>query len=252
MSGGSWFRTRRLVTSATLVRHPKGNVLFDTGLGREARKQVGTYFPLWAKLLLEPTYWKDTSSLLTCSGDMPSSIARIIPSHLHWDHASGIKDFPEAEVWATPAEREFGARTGPPIILSTQFDGPNVRWKAITFPDGPYEGFEASQDVYGDKALILVSLPGHTPGSVGLFVNPPGGRRLFLIGDNAWVIEGVTNLKGKYGIAQWLVSEDDKPTLMSLTSVADVLKRNPDLIIVTAHDPEGHKAAGSVVSDCSE
>ncbi len=50
-------------------------------------------------------------------------------------------------------------------------------------------GFDESLDLFGDGRLVLVPLPGHTPGSVGLFVTLDSGRRLFFSGDTSWRLE---------------------------------------------------------------
>lgn len=252
VSGGSLFRVRTLVTSAALIRHPRGNILWDTGFRKESKEEVDRFFPWWAKLTLAPDFKRDVASLLACDGVPAESIRAVVPSHMHWDHAAAIEEFPDAEVWTTPEEREFAHSRKPPVVVPAQFDAPTVRWKALTFPDPPYEGYPASRDVFGDRTVVLVPLGGHTPGSLGLFVNPPGGRRLFLVGDAAWVADGVRKAAGKFFVAQWIVQEEDAPAAAALAKVREVAARHPDMLVVPSHDPDAQREAGAVVAECGE
>lgn len=250
MSGGSLFRIRTLVTSAALIRHPRGNILWDTGFRKESAHEIDEFFPWWARLTLAPEFKVDISTLLACDGVATESISAVIPSHLHWDHAAAIEEFPWAEVWTTPEERAFVHAAEPPVAVPSQFDHPAVKWKDLVFTGGPYMGFSASLDIHGDRTLVLVPLPGHTPGSLGLFVNLPDGRRLFLVGDTAWLADGVRRNAGKFFVAQWIVHEEDARAAKALAMVRSVAESNPDLQIVPSHDPDAQAAAGRVVSGC--
>ena len=124
-------------------------------------------------------------------GDLLGEIGRIIPSHMHWDHVSGLKDFPQADVWVRAEELEHARHGRPPAFIASQFDG-DVRWHLFDF-DGPaYMGYPASLDLFGDGAVVLVPMPGHTAGQVGMFLALPSGRRLFFVGDTTWSLEGLT------------------------------------------------------------
>ena len=45
------------------------------------------------------------------------------------------------------------------------------RVRELRFSDTPYEIYPQSLDLYKDGSIVLVPLPGHTPGSVGVFIN---------------------------------------------------------------------------------
>lgn len=119
-----------------------------------------------------------------------ASLMAIIPSHMHWDHVSGLADFPDTDVWVQPAEREHAAQGHPPAFLQSQFSGVK-RWRELSFLPTPYLGFAAQRDVFGDGSVVLVPLAGHTAGHVGLFLNLPSGRRYFFTGDVTWTLEGL-------------------------------------------------------------
>jgi hypothetical protein len=65
------------------------------------------------------------------------------------------------------------------------------RTTAIAFQPRPYETFDESADVFGDGSVVVVKLPGHTPGSVGVFVNVSPTLRMFHVGDAVNVVEAV-------------------------------------------------------------
>jgi len=48
-----------------------------------------------------------------------------------------------------------------------------------------YMGLTQSRDLYGDGSIVIVPAPGHTPGSVVVFVTLPGGARYAFVGDLA-------------------------------------------------------------------
>lgn len=184
---------RALVTIAyvaILVKHERGTFLFDTGLGDRVDQQYARDMPVWKRPLLRYGAVDSARSQLERAGF--GAVERIVLSHGHWDHASGLVDFPEAEVWTTPGEREFLFAYRPPwslqrgAVMPSQIADPAIKWKLFEFIDGPYGGFEASLDLFGDRSAVLVPLPGHTPGSTGLFLTTTSGRRVLFCGDAVW------------------------------------------------------------------
>lgn len=231
---GSWLRMRQGTIMAVLVRHPRGTFLFDAGYGAQAKEQYAL-FPWWARPLVDFRQSADTASILRHGGIQPKDIRWIIPSHMHWDHASAIKDFPGAEVWVTRPEYDFAHRTPPPRVVRQQFDQ-GVRWRIFAFANRPYENFRQSLDLFGDGSLVLVPLPGHTPGGVGLFANLTSGKRLFFTGDTTWLVEGFQHRAGKSWLASMMVDSDRDLTHRSLLQVADLMKQKPEIVVVPAHD----------------
>ena len=103
------------------------------------------------------------------------------------------------------------------------------------FEDGPYLGFEHSRDVYGDGAIVIVPAPGHTPGSVIIFITLPSEKRYAFIGDLAWQLEGVTEREER----PWPMRNADSDTTAvreGLRHMAALSARFPELVIVPAHD----------------
>lgn len=235
--GGSWFTVRKLVHCAVLVRHPKGDFLYDTGIGKEVDSQTEVFGPLDRQLFKI----KDLSPAveqLGQNGYEPTQLMAIIPGHMHWDHASGIEDFPGVPVWIQNASLDE-ARTGHvPAFLKSQFDAENIRWQPLTLKPESHLGFGPSLDIFGDGSIVLVDLSGHTVGQVGMFLTLPDGARYFFIGDTTWVLEGITENASRPWLTHKLagVDRDIDQNALLIKKIHDLSKADPTLTIVPAHD----------------
>jgi glyoxylase-like metal-dependent hydrolase (beta-lactamase superfamily II) len=119
-----------------------------------------------------------------------------------------------------------------------------VRWRPYSFDPQPFMGFDESLDLFGDGRLVLVPLPGHTPGSVGLFVTLDSGRRLFFSGDTSWRLEGVEGPRQKFFAGRALVDRDPARTLAQLAKIRLLLRSDPRLSVIPAHDARVQAALG--------
>lgn len=234
--GGSWSAAREFVFSAVLVRHPKGDFLFDSGLGREIDTQYEDMPPYLRPL----TAYQDASPVIDQFAEQqidPASIRKILLSHLHWDHASGIEDFPNAEVMLPKPEHDVAMEPkGAMGYLASQLDSEAINWRYLEFVDQPYLNFERSHDFYSDGSVILVPMHGHTPGSMGMFLNFPDGRRYFFTGDTTWAIEGFRIPAEKFMFARKLVKENAGKTRKEIVRVHRLMEAQPEMVVIPAHD----------------
>ncbi len=83
---------------------------------------------------------------------------------------------------------------------------------------------------------MLVPMPGHTPGSVGLFVTVDSGKVYFFIGDVAWTVAALQQGKPKFWVAGKLVDGDAQQTQSTLEKVRALMQAEPALVVVPAHD----------------
>jgi glyoxylase-like metal-dependent hydrolase (beta-lactamase superfamily II) len=230
--GGSFSDKRDFGMTALLVKHPKGDLLIDTGMGRKIDEQVAA-LPFWFRAVTEYTRATAATDQLDGAGYDRKNLRAILLTHAHWDHVSGVPDFPGTPVWITAEEHHFVDAGG--WITSTA-RGTNAKWEEYGFEGGPYLGFPKSHDVYGDGAIVIVPAPGHTPGSVIVFLNPPDGKRYAMVGDLAWQREGITEREERPWITRSLADDDVPKTRDSLLRIAAVKERIPDLVLVPAHD----------------
>ena len=235
--GGSWTENYDSGMAAVLIRHPRGTLLFDAGFGANVDEHFDS-MPALMKALT--TYDKETNAAqqLQEHGLAPDQVHRIILSHSHWDHVSGTEDFPGAEILVAKAEEEY-IRTLPSSELMSRMRD-RLKLSSFDFTDGAYENFDRSLDLFADRTLVLVPLPGHTPGSTGLFVNLPSGKRFFFIGDLTWAIDGVTLPAERPWISRKLVDLNEELVRRSIVKVHQLLRSHPDLVVVPAHDRRVH------------
>ncbi|TGL86647.1 MBL fold metallo-hydrolase [Leptospira congkakensis] len=233
VEGGSVFKTVTVAHSAFYIQHPKGNFLFDTGLGTKVKEQFQT-FPLYLKLLMDYKPFQTANEQLESNGVAINSIRDVFFSHLHWDHASGLKDFPLAKIHSLPNELN-----NPKVELgyiSSQFDGDSVNWSHLQFQNKPYTSYAKSIDWFGDGTVVFVHMKGHSEGSIGLFLHTQNGQVYFLTGDIVWRKEGFTEKKHKPRGARWIVDFDTKSLGEEIARVHDLIQNNPELQIIPAHD----------------
>lgn len=242
VEGGNWFRSRILAHSAILVCHKDGFIVFDTGLGRDIADQTHAFDPVTRALMSYDmkTPLADVPGLNEfCPGRDP----QIVLSHLHWDHAGGIEDFPEADIWTLPEERfealEKGVDAG---VLPGQIDSSTIKWRTLPLPGNYVAHYRNSNDFFMDGSVIFVPMNGHTPGSIGMFLNA-GGVRYFFTGDTTWALEGFMKPAHKSAPMRNMVDHDHAALGEELALVHALMMANPDLIVVPAHDfqnyPEG-------------
>jgi glyoxylase-like metal-dependent hydrolase (beta-lactamase superfamily II) len=181
MDGRSRGPLARLVCHCLLVETDAGLVLVDTGYGL---KDVRRPFPrlsrpfaalLNIRLREEETAIRQVEAL----GFSPSDVRHIVLTHLDFDHAGGLEDFPNAQVHVMAAELQAVAdRRG--IVARNryrpmQFDAV-AGWRRYAPRGEPWHGFEAVRDLDGlPPEILLVPLKGHTWGHAGIAVASDSG-----------------------------------------------------------------------------
>lgn len=83
--GGSFFERREFSMAGTLVKHPKGDLLIDTGFGRHIDEQFRT-MPLFFRAITFYSLWQPAADQMRTAGYDPKSLRAILLTHSHWDH----------------------------------------------------------------------------------------------------------------------------------------------------------------------
>ena len=205
--------------------------------GSKAAEQSEKDMPWWGKLVFgdqEPVV--PARKQLSAAGIGP--IDRIVLSHAHWDHASGLVDFPGAEIEV--AEEELAFVRQPESKMNkpwpSQVSSPALRWKVLQFQPTPYEGYERSLDMFGDGSVVFVPMFGHTPGSVGMLVTVTTGKRYFFVGDTVWNADALAEGKPKFWAGRMMADLDAGRVQAEIEKIRAVMKRNPGMVVVPAHD----------------
>jgi N-acyl homoserine lactone hydrolase len=230
--GGSLTEKRVFGMGGILVRHPQGDVLFDTGFGKDVDQHIKT-IPLLMRLTSSYAKGPTVAEQLVAGGYDLKRLSGVIITHAHWDHVSGLPDL-GASVILSKEEEAFieGGDEAATLIRSL----PGVRYEPYNYLHGAYLGFEPSLDYYGDGSIVLVPVPGHTPGSIIAFVNTSDGKRYALIGDLVWQKEGIDLPAERPWISRRLVDKDPEQVRAAIVQMHRIQKQMPDLIVVPAHD----------------
>jgi glyoxylase-like metal-dependent hydrolase (beta-lactamase superfamily II) len=234
--GGAFSDRRDFAMTAALVKHPRGDLLIDTGLGRRIESQL-LLMPRSFRLLTDDERGRPAADQLDAAGYDRARLRGILLTHAHWDHVSGTADFPGVPVLVSADERRFVDQDG--WVTAVARSASSVHYEVYDFEGGPYLGFARSHDLFGDGSVVVVPAPGHTPGSVIVFVALPDNRRFAFVGDLAWQREGITEREER----PWLLrrSADDNPeqVRVNLLRMAAVAERFPQITLVPAHDVRG-------------
>ncbi len=176
--GGSFFDRREFSMAGTLVRHPRGDLLIDTGFDRHIDEQFAT-LPLIFRAITSYSLWQPAADQLKAA-IRPEIAAR----HSSDPCTLGSRQRPARLSRRGRMGDAAGARIhqeGRQRTIRQTSSG--IRYEEYGFEGGPYLGFPQSHDVYSDGSIIVVPAPGHSPGSVIIFVTCYDGARYALVGD---------------------------------------------------------------------
>jgi glyoxylase-like metal-dependent hydrolase (beta-lactamase superfamily II) len=165
----------RLVCHCLLVETARELVLVDTGLGLgdvADPRRISRFF----RHLLRPhlSAAETAARQVEALGFERRDVRHIILTHLDFDHAGGIEDFPGATVHLLAAE--LAAARQPDSFIArgryrpTQWDA-DVAWRVYEARGEPWHGFDCVRELDGlPPGFALIPLVGHTRGHCGVAV----------------------------------------------------------------------------------
>src|SRR5262252_6059718 len=154
--------TIELPVSSILLREARGNVLFDTGCHPSVVEDAAARWGGLAKLIV-PIMGPDDNVIagLAALGLAPGDIDVVVCSHLHTDHCGCNAFFTKATVMVHARELE-AARSDDGLArgyVAADWGYP-LRIAPVT----------GERDLYDDGRIVLIPLPGHTPGTLAALV----------------------------------------------------------------------------------
>ncbi|WP_194436893.1 N-acyl homoserine lactonase family protein [Vibrio fluminensis] len=160
--------------SCYLIQHPKGTLLWDTGLNdglnklADGMEVMGGAFHFTLPITL--------NEQLTAMNIAPNDIDYLVLSHLHADHTGNANQFSSAK-WLIQ-ENEHQVAFDAEISAKIGFDLTQYQ----NLKDS-VEVIKGDHQVFGDGSVVIVSAPGHTPGHQALYVDLPNYGPIVLSGD---------------------------------------------------------------------
>jgi glyoxylase-like metal-dependent hydrolase (beta-lactamase superfamily II) len=128
----------------------------------------------------------------------PSEIKHIIITHFHADHVGGLKDFPNAKIYASSTAIEHTIALGKTfsftkgVLKDLLPDDLADRIVKIDqeCPEASDQIFGTTYDLFDDNTIQIIPLPGHAAGQVGLMLQTIKSK-YFLIADACWLKQSI-------------------------------------------------------------
>ena len=183
-----------------LIETHKELILVDTGLSSKDLENTGR-MGLYGRLMgVRPNPDESAKHQIERLGYQPKDVRHIICTHLDRDHASGLSDFPSANIHVTLAEKD--ACLNPQTFAEKHryhkpYFSHDPKW--ITYErfinDGWY-GLNCVTELVGlPPEIVLIPLPGHTRGHCGVAVNTKN-KWILHCGDAYYIKEELRQIEG--------------------------------------------------------
>jgi len=173
--------TIEIPVSCALLRHPQGNVLFDTGCHPSVPDDPEARWGDLAKLMVPimPS-GENVVAGLAGIGLQCDDIDVVICSHLHPDHCGCNTLFHRASFIIH--KKEIEAARSP--------NAENAGYLAVEWEQSAStEELGGERDLFGDGRIVLIPLPGHTPGTTGALITLDRSGKFLLASDAVSVRE---------------------------------------------------------------
>jgi glyoxylase-like metal-dependent hydrolase (beta-lactamase superfamily II) len=158
---------------AFVIHHPSaGPFLIDTGLhasvASKPAENLGRFFG-GGRASPRIEAGEDLPAQLRGRGVDPKAVRLVVMTHMHFDHTSGMSQFPGATFVTTDAEWEAATGESRPLLhgyrpahFDYAFDYRTINYDAESVSS--YANFGRTFDLFGDGSVRLASTPGHSAG----------------------------------------------------------------------------------------
>lgn len=239
-------RRGHLVCHCLCVETDAGLVLIDTGYGLRDLADPPSRLSRAFLTLLKPEFREDMTAVRQIErlGFSATDVRHIVLTHLDFDHAGGLDDFPEATIHML--EPEFTSALAQRTVLDRMRYRPaqwssRARWRTYGAGGQVWYGFErvAALDGVPDD-ILMVPLIGHTLGHAGIAVRRGSGW-LLLAGD-AYFHHGEMDLRRQHcppglRMYQWVMEKDRHARLENQARLRSLLASHGEEVeLCCAHD----------------
>ena len=234
-----------VVCHCLLLETDQGLVLVDTGLGIQdylhTKQRLGSFVARFGRI--EHHLELSAIAQIQQLGFSPKDVKHILISHLDFDHAGGISDFPQATVHVL--SNEYNATQNLNSLKN------KARYKPQQFQQHKYwnfleptrgenwfnlhrvQGFSIFQD-----DILMIPLAGHTTGHCGIAIRQAEGW-LFFCGDAYYShlqLNPQSSLKALNQLER-LFAADNRQRMDNLKKIQILAQTESHIEIICAHDP---------------
>lgn len=181
MDGFSHGFSSHLVCHCLAIETEQGLVLVDTGFGTQdvqrPHERLSGFFLNFNRIQLDPK--KTALRQIEKLGFKADDVRHIILTHLDFDHAGGISDFPKAKIHIL--QKELESANNPQNWLdrnrySKMQWSKECDWQTYKAGGESWFGFESVRDLNGlPPEILMVPLIGHTWGHSGVAIQTENG-----------------------------------------------------------------------------
>jgi N-acyl homoserine lactone hydrolase len=222
---------------AWVIEHNEGVIVIDTG--ETARTSEPGYFPGWqpyyklaVRLHVKPE--DEIGAQLKKMGITPKDVKKVILTHMHTDHAGGLRDFPESQIYVNMPE--YKRWLGFQGELNGYLPHRAPAWfspRAIVFDSTGPAPFQNFWNVTSSGDVKVVPTQGHTPAHISVMAASED-IHYFLAGDTSYSEE---NLVKKLADG---VSPDPNIAVRTMQNILNFASQHPTVYLPT-HDPNSEK-----------
>jgi glyoxylase-like metal-dependent hydrolase (beta-lactamase superfamily II) len=242
---GGLFEAGNVVCHCLLIESAEGLVLVDSGLSTADLDPKRSRIPASLRALMRPVLDPAQSALhqVHALGFHARDVRHIVATHLDFDHAGGISDFPEAAVHVftdeLTAARNPDWREKRRYLRHCWAHSPHFVEHALSGEN--FEGFESVRALsMRETDILLIPVRGHTRGHVVVAVRD-GERHLVHCGD-AYFHRNEMNDPPScpigFEVFQRLMAHDDSLRRKNQARLHALKQRSRSkLALFSAHDP---------------
>jgi N-acyl homoserine lactone hydrolase len=216
-------RSGSLVVPCFIIRHPKGTLVWDTGLGDNLVGKPADAQNNGIRTLVSVTLVEELKSI----GLTPADVTYVAFSHFHFDHTGNANLF-ASSTWILNKAELAAALSVPPSF------GINVSTFSA-YKDAKTQMIDGDHDVFGDGSVRILRTPGHTPGHQVLELKLKKAGVVILSGDLYHLRESVKT----HRLPSFNVNRAD--TLASMDRVDKILANTRGRLVVQ-HDAGDFKS----------
>ncbi|WP_233583293.1 N-acyl homoserine lactonase family protein [Corallococcus sp. CA053C] len=218
---------RAFIDPCYLIRHPKGDLLWDTGFSESIADMPGGMSPKGAPVHVEVP--KKLTAQLRELGLAPADIDYLSFSHMHFDHAGNANLFAGA-TWIVDADERAAAFSD-----EARQRGDVAAYSALEHAKTVLIEGNDTNDVFGDGTVTIHQAPGHTPGHTVLLLKTAKSGAVLLTGD-LWHLR---ESRERHLVPSYNFSREQ--TLESMRRV-EALAKESNARVIRQHVPEDFAA----------